>query len=79
MSKTLTIDVPEDLYARLERRAQMNQRSLDDEVVHVLEATTDVDLDREALWERIRRRRERMPTVAWDPEELKRKIREGRK
>ena len=79
MSKTLTIDVPEALYARLERRAQMNQRSLDDEVIHVLEATTDVDVDREALWERIRRRRERMPTVAWDPEELKRKIREGRK
>jgi hypothetical protein len=79
MSKTLTIDVPEALYARLERRAQMNQRSLDDEVIHVLEATTDVDVDREALWERIRRRRERLPTVAWDPEELKRKIREGRK
>ena len=79
MSKTLTIDVPEALYARLERRAQINQRSLDDEVIHVLEATTDVDVDREALWERIRRRRERMPTVAWDPEELKRKIREGRK
>jgi hypothetical protein len=79
MSKTLTIDVPEALYARLERRAQMNQRSLDDEVIHVLEATTDVDVDREALWERIRRRRQRLPTVAWDPEELKRKIREGRK
>jgi len=78
MSKTLTIEVPEDLYARLERRAKVNQRSLDDEVLRVLEETTEDDVDREALWERIRRRRERMPAIAWEPGELKRKIREGR-
>jgi hypothetical protein len=79
VSKTLTIDVPDELYARLERRAELNQQSIHDEVVQRLEESEDGDdVDREALWKRIRRRRERMPTVAWDPDELKRKIEEGR-
>jgi len=78
MPKTLTIDVPDDLHARLERQAQANQRSLDDEVIHVLEETVAADVDRDALWERIRRRRETMPSIEWSPEELKRKMREGR-
>jgi len=77
MSKTLTIDVPDDLYARLERRAKMNQRSLDDEVIRVLEKTMDDDVDREALWERIRKRREEGPTIEVDPMELKEIMREG--
>lgn len=78
MSKTLTIDVPDELHARLERQAKLNQRSIRDEVVRRLEETVDEDdVDREALWERIRERRERMPAIAWDPDELKRKMREG--
>lgn len=79
MSKTLTIDVPDELYARLERQAKLNQRSIHDEVVRRLEETEgEDDVDRDALWERIRERRERMPSIAWDPDELKRKIKEGR-
>jgi len=79
MSKTLTIDVPDELYARLERQAKLNQRSLHDEVLQRLEETeNEDDVDRDALWERIRERRERMPTIAWDPDELKRRIEEGR-
>ena len=79
MSKTLTIDVPDELYTRLERQAKLNQRSLHDEVLQRLEETeNEDDVDRDALWERIRERRERMPTIAWDPDELKRRIEEGR-
>lgn len=79
MAKTLTIDVPDDLHARLQHQAKLNQRSVHDEVVRRLEETVaEDDVDREALWERIRERRERMPAIAWDPDELKRKIREGR-
>jgi hypothetical protein len=77
MAKTLTIDVPDELYARLERRARINQRSLDDEVIRVLEETMDDDVDREALWERIRKRREEGPTIDLDPMELKEIMREG--
>ena len=79
MSKTLMIDVPDDLHARLEREAKLHQRSVHDEVLWRLEETVDEDdVDREALWERIRKRRKRMPTIAWDPDELKRKTEEGR-
>ena len=79
MSKTLTIDVPDELYTRLERQAKLNQRSIHDEVVQRLEESEDGDdVDREALWKRIRKRRKRMPTIAWNPDELKRKIEEGR-
>ncbi len=79
MSKTITIDVPDDLHARLEREATLHQRSVHDEALRRLEETVDEnDVDREALWERIRERRERMPTIAWDPDEMKRKIEKGR-
>lgn len=78
MSKTLTIDVPEKLYARLERQAKLNQRSVHDEVVQRLEETEDEDVvDRDALWERIDRLREEGPTIDLDPMELKRIMRKG--
>jgi len=78
MSKTLTIDVPDELYARLERQAKLNQRSVHDEVVQRLEETEDEnDVDRDALWERIRERREEGPTIELDPMELKEIMREG--
>jgi hypothetical protein len=78
MSKTLRIDVPDELYVRLERQAKLNQRSVHDEVVQRLEGTIDEgDEDREALWERIRERREEMPTFELDPMELKEIMREG--
>jgi predicted transcriptional regulator len=77
MSQTLTIDLPDALYARLERQARANQRSLNDEVIRALEKTVDDDADREALWERIDRLREEGPTIDLDPMELKRVMREG--
>lgn len=77
MPKTLTIDVPDALHERLERRAQANRRSLNDEVVRVLEETIEDHADREALWKRIRKRREDGPTIELDPTELKQMMREG--
>lgn len=78
MSKTLTIDVSDDLYTRLERRAKLNQRTLHEEVVHRLEESNDDnDMDRDALWERIRNHREAGPTIELDPMELKEIMREG--
>lgn len=77
MPKTLTINLPDDLHARLERQAQAHQRSLDEEVVRVLDETVETDVDRDALWERIRRRREEGPTIDLDPAELKKIMRRG--
>ena len=78
MSKTLMIDVPDDLHARLEREAKLPQRSVHDEVLWQLEETVDEDdVDREALWEEIDRLREEGPTIRLDPMELKRIMREG--
>lgn len=78
MSKTLKIDVPDELYTRLEHQAKLNQRSLHDEVVQRLEETENQnDVDRDALWERIDRLREEGPTIDLDPMELKPIMREG--
>jgi len=78
MPKTLTIDVPDDLHARLEREAKLHQRSIHDEALRRLEETVDEDdVDRDALWKRIRKRREEGPTIELDPMELKEIMREG--
>lgn len=78
MSKILTIDVPDELYTRLERQAKLHQRSVHEEVVRRLEETEDEDeVDRDVLWERIDRLREEGPTIDLDPMELKRIMREG--
>lgn len=65
MQKTLTIEGPNDLHARLDRRAKQNHRSLDDGGY-------------EATWARIRNRRKRMRVVDWTPNELRRKMWKGR-
>lgn len=79
MGKTLTIrNVPDIVHAKLKRRAEANRRSLNSEVLQILEAATgEEEIDRDALWEEIREQREKMPPVPWGPEELKRIMREG--
>lgn len=79
MASTLTIrNVPPALHARLKRRAEEHRRSLNNEVIMLLEeAVGENRADREALFERIRKRREEGPTFDWGPKELKRKMREG--
>jgi plasmid stability protein len=41
--RSVTVELPEDLYARLARRAADAQRSLGDEVVHLLVAAVPDD------------------------------------
>ena len=73
MAKTLTIRP-----GRQTLIVRKDRRSLNSEVLHLLEeATGEQEIDRDAVWEEIRRRREKMPSVPWGPEELKRKMREG--
>jgi plasmid stability protein len=78
---TLTVqDVPSTLHAKLKRRAERHRRSLNDEVLAVLEdaaGSAEQPDDRQALIERIRKEREDGPTITADPDELKRMMREG--
>ena len=79
MAKTLTIrNVPDIVHAKLKRRAEKHRRSLNSEVLHLLEeATGEQEIDRDAVWEEIRKRREEGPTIDIGPKELKRLMREG--
>jgi plasmid stability protein len=79
MGKTLTIrNVPDIVHAKLKRRAEKHRRSLNSEGLHLLEeATGEGEIDRDAVWEEIRRRREEGPTITIGPKELKRLMREG--
>jgi plasmid stability protein len=78
---TLTVqNVPSTLHAKLKRRAERHRRSLNDEVLAVLEdaaGSAEQPDDRQALIERIRKEREDGPTITADPDELKRMMREG--
>ncbi|NBC18140.1 MAG: Arc family DNA-binding protein [Bacteroidetes bacterium] len=79
MPTTLTVrNVPPSLHARLKRRAKEHRRSLNSEVLAVLEeAVGEKATDRESLIDRIKQRRAALPTMTWGPEELKRQMREG--
>jgi plasmid stability protein len=79
MPKTLTLhEVPDELHAKLKGRAQEHQRSLESEILHILQdATDETEIDRDALWERIQKRRKNLPPMPWGPRELKQKMREG--
>ncbi len=79
MATTLTIrNVPPALHAKLKRRAEARRRSLNSEVLRLLEnATGQTEEDREAVLARIDRLRESGPAVQDAPEALKRKVREG--
>jgi plasmid stability protein len=78
---TLTVqNVSSALHAKLKRRAERHRRSLNDEVLAVLEdaaGSAEQPDDRQALIERIRKEREDGPTITADPDELKRMMREG--
>ena len=78
---TLTVqNVSSALHAKLKRRSERHRRSLNDEVLAVLEdaaGSAEQPDDRQALIERIRKEREDGPTITADPDELKRMMREG--
>lgn len=74
---TITIrNLPSVVHARLERRAKVNRRSLNGEIIDLLTASVDKDQDRKALIERIDRRRQIGTVIKEAPEVIKRKARE---
>ncbi len=81
MATTLTIrGVPPALHAQLKRRADEHRRSLNSEVLQLLEEAASFGGqeagDRQAALSRIDRLRESGPTIQDDPAALKRKMRE---
>ena len=79
MVTTLTLrGVPPTLHAKLKRRAEEHRRSLNSEVIALLEqAVGQAPQDRAALLEEIDRLREQGPTIEDAPEALKREMRAG--
>lgn len=77
---SLTIKgIPEDVLERLRRRAQENRRSLNSEVLYVIEISVGRrPAEPEDLLERIRRRRERLNITDLTPEMIREARREGR-
>ena len=78
---TITLkNVPAALHARLKEAAEANHRSLNREAIRRLEQSLDEPVDKRALMERIRARREEMAARgAWLTDEfLERAIEEGR-
>ena len=80
MATTLTVrNVPPALHARLKRRAEAHRRSLNGEVLALLEEAVEQtsEEERRAAIERIDRLRENGPVIHDSPAEIKRKMREG--
>lgn len=73
----LTFDIPESLLSRVSRIAKRNQRSVNEEIVRML----DWECEREALLEQIRRHREEMRAsgVLLTEEFIHEAINEGRR
>ena len=62
-------NVPEDLYSRLQRRAEMQRRSLSSEVITLLEwAVEEADRTSEATLASIRQRRSFSPEATGAPD-----------
>jgi antitoxin FitA len=71
-------NVPEDLHGRLKRSAERNRRSLNNEILALLEdAIRKPAPDAAALHERIRLARAKSPALTLSPEELKASMRKG--
>lgn len=71
-------EIPEELHHRLRERAEAHGRSLNKEVITILETTVNpVRKSPQDLLRQISERRERMPNIVKD-EELKSIIEQGR-
>ena len=79
MATTLTVrNVPPALHARLKWRAEAHRRSLNSEVIALLEeAIEQLKENRQAALDRIKCRRENGPVIYDSPADMKRKMREG--
>lgn len=79
MATKITIrEVPEALHQRIKVRAARHRRSMNSEIVAILEEVVGPDdEEREQVMERIKTRREEGPSLNVSPEKLKRWAREG--
>lgn len=77
---TITVrDVPDHIHQLLKQRAEEHRRSLNQEVLRVLEEAVaeSADADRQALRRACMAEQERTPSWTVDPHEMKRTMREG--
>ena len=77
---TITVrNVPDHVHQHLKRRAEEHRRSLNQEVLRVLEETVveSSDADRQALRRACMAEQERTPSWTIDSHEMKRTMREG--
>jgi plasmid stability protein len=77
---TITVrDVPDHVHQQLKRRAEENRRSLNQEVLRMLENTVaePMESDRRAARQARKREQERTPSWSIESDELKRTMREG--
>ena len=72
MARITLRDVPVSLHVVLKERARSHRRSLNQEVIMILE-----EADRWAAMERIKQRRKSGPAADETPQERKRQMREG--
>ena len=77
---TLTItNIPEHLYEQIKLRAKRNHRSIDDEILSILEQATPLpSIDVQATLEKARKVRELTANHSVTADELERMINEGR-
>jgi plasmid stability protein len=80
MMRSFTIKgIPDDLLDRLRKRAEHHRRSLNSEVLHLLErSVSSAPLPSSARLARIRRLQERVPLPPLTDEALEKAIGEGR-
>lgn len=78
MSRINVRDVPISLHALLKKRAKEHRRSLNSEVLAILEEVVGKEAtDRKKAIEQVKRLRASGPTISDNPAEAKRKMREG--
>ncbi len=77
---TITIkNIPEQIYERIKAQAKVNHRSLNGEIISILEQTVSLPpIDVEATLERARRVRELTAKYVVTADEIEKMINEGR-
>ena len=75
---TLMIDLPDKLYGKLEELADTSGRSLEAEIIHLLEQSVCSEAAARQTIIEFRALRERHPLAQLTPEERRRAITEGR-
>jgi plasmid stability protein len=75
---TITLrNLPPHLHERLKERAARHRRSINSELIHIIEEAVEAPQTPEQILERVQALREHTPAYNLDPEEAKREAREG--